>query len=108
MGRNLPSAEPALPVEVLLLGDLPGISPRAHRGPCSNRRVELLGAGCRRVHDDPRATRVGLGPSAEVPLEPEQDLGRIAGCLDSVVVASAVESTSEPSRGPQSAAAEAL
>ena len=42
--RNLPSGEPALPVEVLLLGDLPGVQPRAHRGPRPDRRVELPGS----------------------------------------------------------------
>ena len=30
--RNLPFGKPALPVEVLLHGDLPGVPPRAHRG----------------------------------------------------------------------------
>lgn len=67
-------AEPALPVEVLLLGDLPGAPPRAHRGPRPDRRVELLGAGRGGAHGDPRATRVRLGPRAESLLEPEQDL----------------------------------
>ena len=38
--QNLSSAEPALPVEVLLLGDLPGVPSRAHRGPCPDRRIE--------------------------------------------------------------------
>lgn len=83
--RNLPSGKPALPVEILLLGDLPGVPPRAHRRPRPDRRVELLGAGRRGVHDDPRDARVRLGPRAEALLEPEQDLERVAGRLDPVV-----------------------
>ena len=83
--QNLPSAEPALPVEVLLLGDLPGVPPRAHRCPCPDRRVELLGAGRRGVHDDPSPAIVGLGPRAESLLEAEQDLDRVARRLAPVV-----------------------
>lgn len=79
------NTEPALPVEVFLLGDLPGVPPRAHRGPRPDRRVELLGAGRRGVHGDPCATRVRLGPRAEALLEPEQDLDRVARRLDPVV-----------------------
>lgn len=85
MGRNLPSAESALPVEVLLLGDLPGVPPRAHRRPRPDRRVELLGAGRGGVHGDPSSAIVGLGPRAESLLEPEQDLDRVARRLDPVV-----------------------
>ncbi len=77
--------KPALPVEVLLLGDLPGVTPRAHRRPRSDRRVELLGAGRRGVHGDPSPTIVGLGPRAEPLLEPKQDLERVAGRLEPVV-----------------------
>lgn len=79
------STEPALPVEVLLLGDFPGVPPRAHRGPRPDRRVELLGAGRRGVHGDPRAARVRLRPRAEALLEAEQNLERVAGRLKPVV-----------------------
>ena len=72
--RNLPSGEPALPVDVLLLGDLPRAPPRAYRRPRPDRRVELLGAGRGGVDDDPGAGGVRLRPRAEALLEPEQDL----------------------------------
>ena len=83
--RNLPSGEPAPPVEVLLLRDLPGVPPRARRRPRPDRRVELLGAGRSGVHGNPCAARVRLGPRAESFLEPEQDLERVAGRLEPVV-----------------------